>query len=224
MEHLKEQINAAYTSDYMQGAASYGFAAKSLSSLQFFKYQNVFSKDNLSDKRLVLFGFSHIARDIIDNIGDTVFLICDNDEALWNSQYKGIRIISPDELSTYQDITVFIEYTELGEELIGTWKLSEGDGSDFLLIREDGSVAEFDAEDKDCIKTYSRGSSDYFVYVENLEAKICENMGYRLRTLYTYDGKGTIVKTSYDGSIESKHKKLSDSEERFAEECRKAQN
>jgi FkbM family methyltransferase len=76
--------------------------------LEDFNFDSIFQKGNLEGKELVLFGFSNIARLIIDCVGDTVLFICDNDTSPWGTEYRDVNILSPIELTKHDDIGIYI--------------------------------------------------------------------------------------------------------------------
>ena len=81
---------------------------KLLAILEPLQFQNLFSDANLDGTRLCLLGFTVMARFIVDSIGTKVYCISDNNEKLWGTEYKGIKIVSPQELQNIPGISVFI--------------------------------------------------------------------------------------------------------------------
>jgi FkbM family methyltransferase len=76
-----------------------------------FKFDNMFSDQNLKGIKLCLFGFTNFTRFIIDKIGpEKVYCISDNDYTKWGGvmEYKGVKILSPSDIMEIPEIRVFI--------------------------------------------------------------------------------------------------------------------
>jgi FkbM family methyltransferase len=75
-----------------------------------YEYKNIY---DLNNGILGLYGYSPIARDIIDHAitdgyGPSDFLIIDKDAKLWGGSYKNVKIISPSDLKEIKNVHIFI--------------------------------------------------------------------------------------------------------------------
>jgi len=78
------------------------------SALEDFNFKVMFQNETSTDKRMVLYGFSEIARLMVDAIGSKILFICDKTVGNEGFEYKGVKVLPPDELRKHVDINIFI--------------------------------------------------------------------------------------------------------------------